>query len=166
MQLYLDCDGVLADFDAGAHGVLGMHPRKYQDRCGLYRFWHVLARADDFYGTLPPLPDAMELFEGVRHLKPIILTGVPRGGWAEAQKVRWAHAHFPGTPVITTRAALKREHCHPGDILVDDTLKYRHLWEEAGGVFLHHTSAVATLAALRERWPELFEGVSGAKLGE
>jgi hypothetical protein len=153
MQLYLDCDGVLADFDAGAIAVLGMHPRKYQDSRGLHRFWHALARADDFYGTLPPLPDAMALFEGVRHLSPIILTGVPRGGWAEDQKRRWAAHHFPGVPIITTSAALKREHCHPGDILVDDTLKYRHLWEEAGGHFVHHTSAAATLAELAERWP-------------
>jgi hypothetical protein len=37
---------------------------------------------------------------------------------------------------------------HPGDILVDDYLKYRHLWEEAGGVFIHHTSASNTLRQL------------------
>jgi hypothetical protein len=157
VQLYLDCDGVLADFDAGAAAVFGMHPRRYEARHGLGRFWSALAKTPDFYAGLPPMPDAITLFEGVRHLDPIILTGVPRGGWAEAQKRRWAERHFPGTPIITTRAALKREHCHPGDVLVDDTLKYRPLWEEAGGVFIHHTSAAATLAELRSRYPELFE---------
>jgi hypothetical protein len=39
---------------------------------------------------------------------------------------------------------------HPGDILVDDYLKYRHLWEEAGGVFVHHTSARHTIRQLAE----------------
>ena len=41
------------------------------------------------------MPDAMELFEAVRHLDPIILTGLPRGNWAADQKVRWAAQYFP-----------------------------------------------------------------------
>ncbi len=31
-QLYLDCDGVLADFDAGAEKVLGLKPRAFEQR--------------------------------------------------------------------------------------------------------------------------------------
>jgi hypothetical protein len=33
-------------------------------------------------------------------------------------------------------------------VLVDDTLKHRHLWEEAGGVFIHHVSVEETLKEL------------------
>lgn len=152
-QLYLDCDGVLADFDAGARAVLGTSPKAFQDRYGPGRFWKRLATAPDFYFSLPLLPDAMELFDAVRHLDPIILTGLPRGGWAADQKVRWAAHHFPGTQIITTMARDKRDHAKPGDVLVDDLLKHRHLWEEVGGVFVHHTSAAATLAELADYFP-------------
>lgn len=31
---------------------------------------------------------------------------------------------------------------------VDDTLRHRHLWEEAGGTLIHHRSAETTLAEL------------------
>jgi len=148
-QIYLDCDGVLADFDKGAKAVLGMHPRAYEKRFGLGKFWKALATAPEFFADLEPLPDAMALYEAVRHTSPIILTGLPRGPWAEPQKRRWAERHFPGVPVITTSAALKREHCHPGDVLVDDRDQYRHLWEQAGGVFIHHTSAAGSIAALK-----------------
>jgi hypothetical protein len=148
VQLYLDCDGVLADFDAGASALLGMAPEAFQRRRGLGAFWKVLARAPDFFANLPPMADAHLLFEAVRHLDPIILTGLPQGKWAEPQKRRWAEEHFPGVPVITTRAALKREHCHPGDVLVDDNVKFRHLWEEAGGIFIHHRDAKASIEAL------------------
>ena len=156
MQLYLDCDGVLADFDAGAAAVLGMPAKAFQARFGQGKFWQKLATAPDYYANLPEMADARELFEGVKHLEPIILTGLPRGDWAAPQKRRWAEKHFPGTPIITCMAALKREHCSPGDILVDDTERFGHLWEEAGGHFILHRSAEASLAELRRRWPELF----------
>ncbi|ACK81036.1 hypothetical protein [Methylorubrum extorquens] len=147
--VFLDCDGVLADFDAGAERVFGMPPREFERRFGTRRFWSKLASLDDFFGELPLLPDAMELYEAVRHLQPIILTGLPRGDWAEPQKRRWAKRHFPEVEVITTSAALKREHCHPGDALVDDREKYRHLWEQAGGIFIHHRDAATSISELR-----------------
>jgi hypothetical protein len=148
-QVFLDCDGVLADFDGGATRVLGMQPREYEARFGLKRFWAALASTPDFFNTLDLIPDAMELYEAVRPLQPVILTGLPRGSWAEPQKRSWAARHFSGVEVITTTAALKREHCRPGDALVDDRDKYRHLWESAGGIFIHHTNASASIEHLR-----------------
>lgn len=148
VQLFLDCDGVLADFDRAATALLGMPPREHQRRFGPGKFWARIGSAPDFYGTLPLMPDARLLFGSVAHLKPTILTGCPRGGWAEAQKERWAARHFPGTPIITCMARDKRDHGRPGDVLVDDTLTHRHLWEEMGGVFVHHRDAETTLAEL------------------
>jgi hypothetical protein len=152
-RLYLDCDGVLADFESGARAVFGLSPRQYMDLHGAGPFWRMLARAPDFYAGLPLMPDATELFEAVRHLDPIILTGLPRGDWAADQKVRWAAQHFPGTHIITCMAVDKRDHAQEGDVLVDDTLKHRHLWEEAGGIFIHHNSARESLAELRNYFP-------------
>ncbi|MBM6580313.1 hypothetical protein ILT44_08980 [Microvirga sp. BT689] len=148
--VFLDCDGVLADFDKGAARFFGMPLAIYERRFGLKRFWSELAGAKDFFDSLEPLPDATELFEAVRHLNPVILTGLPRGNWAEPQKRRWAERHFPGIEVITTTAALKREHCRPGDALIDDRDKYRHLWEGAGGIFIHHQNASASIRRLEE----------------
>ena len=150
-QIFLDCDGVLADFDKGAEEILGLAPGAFEKRHGPGRFWKRLAGADNFFENLEPLPDAYELFDAVRDRNPIILTGLPRGKWAEPQKRRWAEKHFPGVPVITTLAALKHEHRHPGDVLVDDRDKHRHLWEENGGVFIHHKSARTSIAELKAR---------------
>lgn len=152
-QLYLDCDGVLADFDAGAAKILGMPPRQFERRHKIGKMWARLAAAPDFYGTLPLMPGARALFEAVRHLDPIILTGLPLGKWAAPQKMRWAAEHFPGTRIITCMARDKRNHAQEGDVLVDDTLKYQHLWEEAGGIFVHHRNAPETLQALAGLFP-------------
>jgi hypothetical protein len=152
-QLFLDCDGVLADFEQGAAAVLGMHPKAYEKRHGIPRFWNKLAKAPDFYFGLPLLPGAMELFDAVKHLDPVILTGLPVGNWAADQKVRWAARHFPGTRIITTLAREKRKHGKPGDVLVDDMLKHAALWEEMGGIFVHHKSVKETLEELGKYFP-------------
>jgi hypothetical protein len=148
-QLFLDCDGVLADFEHAAQDVFGISSGEAQTQLGQQRFWRTLRRQQNFYGDLPLLPDARKLFNAVAHLRPVILTGCPLGGWAEAQKQGWAAEHFPGTRIITCMAREKRLHMKPGDVLVDDMQKFRDLWEEAGGVFVHHTSADASIAALR-----------------
>lgn len=148
-QLFLDCDGVLADFDRAAEQVFGKSSHEAQAELGNQRFWRTLRRQENFYGSLPLLPDARRLFEAVRHLHPIILTGCPLGGWAESQKQGWAAEHFPGTRMITCMAREKRLYMEPGDVLVDDMVKFRELWEEAGGIFIHHTSTDATIKELQ-----------------
>jgi hypothetical protein len=94
-QLYLDADGVLADFEAAVELVLGESAKDYQKRHGIPAFWAAVAKSSDFFARAPLMPDALTLFEAVRHLDPIILTGLPRGDWAAPQKAKWASEHFP-----------------------------------------------------------------------
>jgi hypothetical protein len=155
-DLFLDCDGVLADFDAGARGVLGgMTPAQFEQRYSKREFWKRLAAAPDFYATLPLMPDAQILFDAVAHLRPTILTGLPLGTWAAPQKVAWAETHFPGTPIITCMARDKYRYMTPGDVLVDDREDHRAKWEDAGGIFVTHRDAKRSLAALAKIFPSI-----------
>lgn len=149
-KIFLDCDGVLADFDSYAHAIFGAPPRAAEETIGTPAFWGTLQAHEGFYARLPVLDGARELYEAVKHLHPTILTGMPLGDWAEPQKRAWAEKHFPGVPVICCLSKDKRLHMEPGDVLVDDYLKYRHLWEEAGGIFVHHTSAASSIAQLKD----------------
>ena len=162
-HIFLDCDGVLADFDTYAEAYFGINPREYEKRMGSDQFWRELEAKGDFYRNLPLMPDARALYEGVKHLNPTILTRCPRGNWAEAQKVAWAHEHFPGVPVITCRSSDKRAHAKPGDVLIDDWPQHRHRWIEHGGVFISHFDAETSLAALWAHYPELPAAPTGAK---
>lgn len=154
-HLFLDCDGVLADFDAGARALLGATPAAFEARHGRGEFWKRLARAANFYGDLPEMADAQRLFDAVKHLNPSILTGLPLGKWAAPQKERWAAEHFPGVPIITTMARQKHLHMERGDVLVDDRENHRHLWEDAGGVFVHHKNAEDTIRQLAAIYPSV-----------
>jgi 5'(3')-deoxyribonucleotidase len=154
-RLFLDADGVLADFDLSARGLLGMRSKEYIDKHGRGMFWKRLARAPNFYGDLPEMPDARVLFNAVKHLKPTILTGLPAGNWAAPQKVEWAAEHFPGVPIITCMARDKHLHMHPGDVLVDDREKHRAEYEAAGVVFVHHKNAEDSLRQLAKIFPSV-----------
>lgn len=154
-RLFLDADGVLADFDHGARKLLGASPKDYIARHGRGSFWKRLAKAKNFYGSLPEMPDARLLFDAVRHLVPTILTGLPMGSWAAPQKVEWAAEHFPGVPIVTCMARDKHKHMRPGDVLVDDREKHRAAYEEAGVVFVHHKNAEDSLRRLAKIFPSV-----------
>ena len=100
-QLFLDCDGVLADFDTGAREIFGgMTPAQFEARYSRREFWRRLAGAPDFYNSLPLMDDAQDLFDAVAHLYPTILTGLPLGTWAAPQ------SRFPDyVPAGSTPAA-------------------------------------------------------------
>lgn len=156
MQIFLDCDGVLADFDGYAATLLGMPPREFEARKhNDEALWAILYAHEDYFYKLPKMHDADVLVEGVRDLgfEPIILTGIPSkegSDWAIDQKQRWAADHFPGTQIICCKSRLKFEHMVPEkrNVLIDDWDKYMPVWEEAGGKYILHTSAVDSLSQL------------------
>jgi hypothetical protein len=146
MRLFLDLDGVLADFDRGVEAVTGRRPEDLP----LKAMWAALARAPAFFETLEFMHDAEALWRFCAPHRPTILTGLPIGAWAPEQKRRWV-ARMLGAhvPVITCMSRDKWRHSGPGHVLVDDRAKAREAWERAGGVFIHHRAAARSIAALR-----------------
>lgn len=147
MTLFLDLDGVLADFDAHVLALFGRRPREMP----LAEMWARAERTDRFFEDMPPTLDAFVLWEFCKPFHPEILTGLPRGRWAAQQKRRWVAKHLgPDVPVITCMSRDKCNYASPGDVLVDDTTRYADLWERRGGIFVRHTSALESIKALRE----------------
>lgn len=139
-QLYLDCDGVLADFDKAGEKLWGMPPRDYEAKVGTQQFWKELQQTGDFYEALEKMPYADQLIASTRSYNPIILTGAPRGDWAQEQKLRWRDKHFPRIPMVVCQASDKSKWCKPGDVLVDDREKYKLKWECAGGFWITYST--------------------------
>ena len=156
-QLFVDLDGVLADFDAGVRQATGRDPAELHTR----QMWGILAKTPDFYTVLSWMDDGREFWNAVRKHNPVILTGLPMGGWAEPQKRSWCARELGASvPVITglsrRKAELAREWLTIGDceektpVLVDDRLKLKGSWEDAGGTFILHLNAEKSLGELKE----------------
>jgi hypothetical protein len=146
VRLFLDLDGVLADFDRGVHAVTGQRP----EALPLRAMWAALSRAPRFFETLELMQDAEALWQFCAPHHPTILTGLPLGSWAPAQKRRWV-ARVLGThvPVITCMSREKPRWSAPGHVLVDDRATAREGWERKDGRFVHHVTAERSIAALR-----------------
>lgn len=150
MQLFLDMDGVLADFDKRAQQILGVPPHQYETVMGAKAFWDRLQSTPDFYNSFDLMLDAPFLLDAVAHLDPIVLTGVPMGDWAAPQKRTWVKRMARGLPVICCRAKDKSLHMSPGDVIVDDRIEHAHLWNAKGGIWVQHTSAYESIGKLRD----------------
>lgn len=148
-KLFVDMDGVLADFHGGYQkrfgAIVDKGPNDNVD-------WGRIHAHGSFFRDLEPLHGADDLWRFVRHFSPTVLTGIPREvPDAADHKREWLSAHpliGPGVPMIACQSKDKYRYCQPGDILIDDWEKYRHLWESAGGVWITHTDTPTTIASL------------------
>jgi 5'(3')-deoxyribonucleotidase len=160
--LYLDMDGVVADFDEYAARTLGIPPSQ-----GIYpdEVWYKLASNARLYRDLVKTSYADELvFQCSRLAKQHgydlkFLTAVPKGNdvpWAFYDKVVWVQTHFPGTPVMFGPFSKdKHVHCRPGDILIDDRKSNIEEWRAAGGLAILHIDFADTMTQLNHLIPQV-----------
>jgi 5'(3')-deoxyribonucleotidase len=154
-KIFLDMDGVLADFDTGAGHLLGTDDiHKWEFVHGPKEFWKRLDSYPNFFGSLPVMEGAYGLWAEVVHKEPIILTALPKVGATDVdkQKREWVskylHANYE-VDVITCQTHEKPGFCNEGDVLVDDRAVNREAWEAKGGKFILHTSAESSLTQLK-----------------
>lgn len=138
-KLYLDLDGVFADFDTRVKELLGNWPWLLDDG----HMWSELDKVSHFYLDLPLMPRAKPMWEALKIYEPTFLSGVPLPNGemvtAPADKRAWVDRHF-GTHVqlITCPSKEKATFCKPGDLLLDDRIGYAPLWTAAGGIFIRY----------------------------
>jgi hypothetical protein len=157
-KLFLALDGVLANFDAGVRALTGKDPEHLPP----YVMWPRLARTDGFYEHLDWMPDGRALWDALKTFEPVILTGLPRGAWAEPQKRAWC-ARELGADVQVITCMTRDKHREARSVtpegvtpvLVDDRDRIRSDWESMGGVFVLHRSASRSLEDLASVYPEL-----------
>jgi 5'(3')-deoxyribonucleotidase len=145
-SLYLDMDGVVADFNGYAKKVLNKD-RLIGDLWSEDE-WQKLKDDPRIYSRLDKTPEADLLvdfcrkFAVERSLSLLFLTAVPKNNdvpWAFYDKVLWASEYYPDIPVMFGPYSKdKHLHCSPGDILIDDRQSNIYDWASAGGIAILH----------------------------
>ena len=159
-KIYVDMDGVLADFVDGVNRLLDVDysDEEYQSSPE-YRsmMWKAVGKyskeGGQLWAELHPMKDAKQLWDYVEKYNPEILTagGNPEFG-AEAQKRQWVPWMIgSGIKVnVTRKSAEKAQFATPDSILIDDQPKSIDPWVAAGGIGILHTSAANTIKELQK----------------
>lgn len=156
--IYLDMDGVLANFDKGIREMCGMEPMG-QDSKDDDIMWARAKEAGHFYDKLEPLPGAIEMYNVLTKIPGVrveILTGIPKSrrglDTAGEDKTNWAHRYLsPYLKVNIVYTEEKPKFVTGKDcVLIDDLKKNIDNWEAMGGTGILHTSANETLNILKK----------------
>lgn len=167
-RLYLDMDGVIADFDQNlrdfgvvdneTHFIHKPRTEWTESQVALDLAVRGVMELEDFWPTIPPCPGAHELWDYcATSFELYILTATPnvtefRERIAQ-QKRDWIQQHFgpfPNERIIVCLRAEKAKHAGPTHLLVDDMPSNCAEWNAAGGHAILHSSAKSTIHHLME----------------
>lgn len=148
-RLYLDLDGVMADFDAHFPAVFGLDHRSLADD----DLWVQINSHPSYFRDMPPCKGAKAFFDSISWLDPIILTACPKTNYANAarQKRSWVREHLSAHCIVlpVMGGSNKPLFMHaPGDILIDDFERNIIAWRDEGGIGIQHSDFVTTREAL------------------
>lgn len=153
-MIYVDMDGVIANFTKRYMEKFGIHPdipRKNKDFGP--NFVKIIQDGD--FGTLDPMPD-MGLLIGYLNSLSVpkeILSSTARPENHEAiapQKQMWLNNHGITYPAnFVPGKQHKAKYATPTSVLIDDTPSVIEAWNQAGGIGILHTDAVSTIAMLK-----------------
>jgi hypothetical protein len=149
MNLYLDMDGVIADFDTAWAEMDTLLPDTKRFRAAVLEF--------KIFEKLNLMDDAHILLNAVRKIPDLNVEMLSSAGshrpdqYSEAarQKKLWLEQNNIGwTANFTRNMSEKCEFATPDSILIDDRLEVITDWEESGGIGIHHTSATESVDKL------------------
>lgn len=151
--IYLDMDGVIADFGKRYQELFNMTPQRSDRTKQFGEFFNEFIKTKQFT-TLDMMPDAKVLLNYLETIEvPVeILSSTAREDrhqeiakqkdvWLDKHEIHYVRNFVPGK-------SLKYKFAEPSSIIIDDTQSVIDDWKNAGGVAIHHKDALSTISIL------------------
>jgi hypothetical protein len=141
-MIYVDMDGVIADFSKRYKERFGVRPEQTRNNKEFGGYFTKFI-ADREFQTLDPMEDAFLLINYLNMI-PVekqILSSTARPDSHDAiapQKQEWLKTH-----------GINYKFATPDSIIIDDTKSVIDDWNKAGGIGILHTDAISTIAMLK-----------------
>lgn len=153
-KIYLDMDGVIADFDGRYKELYKIYPSE-ADTYKVFDGFFAQFIAEEQFAKLDLLPDAVELIEYLKTLSipTEILSSTSserRDADIRKQKLEWLDKHGITFPVnLVPGKRFKKDYSNPNVLLIDDTSVNIDQWRKEGGIGILHTDTVTTINTLK-----------------
>ena len=159
-KIYVDMDGVVADFDRRFRDISGMAPKEFENKYGKKAFWDLIDEENKvkFWVGIPPMLGASELISFVSKHDYEMLTAPSIKKQSRLGKNLWIRNHtgdiFPSKPKVNFKFAkekhLIKPHLTNFDILIDDRAATINNWNAAGGTGILYKSAPQVISKLKK----------------
>ena len=158
--IYLDMDGVVANFDKRFEDLSGMMPQEYVNKNGLNDFWDLIDEKHkvSFWRGIEVMPGADKLVKFVEQYPFEMLTAPSVKKQSVIGKSLWIKDKvgtlYSTKPKVTYRSAKQKHTVKPNlnkfDILIDDKPSTIDRWNAAGGTAIFYQSADQVINDLKE----------------
>ena len=157
--IYLDMDGVVANFDKRFKDLSGLIPQEYVDKYGLSKFWDLIDKKHKvaFWRGIEVMPGAEKLVNYVSKYPYEMLTAPSVRKESVIGKSLWVKDKvgtlYPSQPKVTYRPAKLKHTVKPNltkyDILIDDKKSTIDNWNSAGGTAIFYVNADQVIGELK-----------------
>jgi hypothetical protein len=158
--IYLDMDGVVADFDKRFNDLSGMLPQAYVDKNGLNAFWDLIDEKHKvaFWRGIELMPGAEKLVRYIEQHPFEMLTAPSIKKQSVIGKSLWVKDKvgtlYSTKPKVTYRSAKQKHTVKPNltkfDILIDDKGSSIDNWNAAGGTGIFYKNADQVINDLKK----------------
>ena len=159
-KIYLDMDGVLANFNQRFRDLSGMEPKEFENKYGKKAFWNLIDEEHKikFWVGIKPMDGASALVDAVKDYNYELLTSPSAKKQSYLGKILWVRNHtgdvFPSKPRINFKKAKEKHQIKSKlsqtDILIDDREDTIGRWNAAGGTGIVYKSIDQTLNDLKK----------------
>jgi phosphoglycolate phosphatase-like HAD superfamily hydrolase len=155
-KIYVDLDGVLADFEGRFEQLFVKNPRILGDDETWKRINQYELNGNSWFLDIPVMKDAPELWKFVNSLGAEVFILTATGHDLEkhgTDKRLWVKKHFGlknDKVKIVNKSEAKAVYADIESVLIDDSERSINAWRAAGGIGILHTSAEDSIDKLKE----------------
>lgn len=152
LQIYLDMDGVICDWDKQYLTYFKTTAEDIKKKYNEAMIWKLIAKAGiRFWTEMEWMPDAKKLWYFVKPYRPIILSSPARIKAAPKGKQLWVRRELGRDVLLILKQSRdKKELTNEKSILIDDREDNIKDWKRSGGISILHKSVKDTIYQLQK----------------